>query len=383
MLAVARNSSIVDAKGLVGATIGVPTLVGETTVFVRSWLAQQGIAATQVRFVELPPPQVVAGLQRGTIDAGFTGPPFSTQAADIIRAIGYPDNVPAALSPDHQYRNSVWYASKQWIEADLPRARTVVAAIYEAARWANAHQDATLKVLLDIAKLDPAKVAGMKRTQFATSLTSGMVQPVITLGEREKLLRKPITAGELLRAMADDQLPNRNVLPDVQGDGVAVEHRGPWPRPTSRADRSRHRSVMSSSAIRPCTVPGRQVDQIADHRLVRQRRRGARRIVGTLCNSLELRKTQQLRYVSISSSLRDMQLKCVPGEMASAGARAGPGRLRSRRCRRGRAAASGAATGRHGNAEFDRHLRGKAFAVGLRRAEHAHGRYRRACVGAT
>lgn len=198
VIAVARNSPIVDAKGLVGATIGVPTLVGETTVFVRSWLAQQGIAATQVRFVELPPPQVVAGLQRGTIDAGFTGPPFATQAAEIIRAIGYPDNVPAALAPDHQYCNSVWYASKQWIEADLPRARTVVAAIYEAARWANTHQDATFKVLLDIAKLDPAKVAGMKRTQFATSLNAGLVQPVITLGEREKLLHKPITAAQLL-----------------------------------------------------------------------------------------------------------------------------------------------------------------------------------------
>ena len=36
-VAVARSSSIIDAKGLVGATIGVPTLVGETTVFVRSY----------------------------------------------------------------------------------------------------------------------------------------------------------------------------------------------------------------------------------------------------------------------------------------------------------------------------------------------------------
>jgi NitT/TauT family transport system substrate-binding protein len=200
-VAVARSSSIIDAKGLVGATIGVPTLVGETTVFVRSWLAEEGVSLAQVRFVEVPPPQVVAALQRGTIDAGFTGPPFSTQSEALIRAIGYPDNVPARLAPDHAYCNSVWYASKQWIDADLPRARAVIAAIYEAARWANAHQDATFKVLVDLAKLDPAKVAGMKRVQFATSLTAGMVQPVITLGEREKLLLKPITAGELLGAI--------------------------------------------------------------------------------------------------------------------------------------------------------------------------------------
>jgi NitT/TauT family transport system substrate-binding protein len=197
-LAVARNSPIVDAKGLIGATIGVPTVVGETTVFVRSWLTEQGVPLEKVRFVEVPPPQVVAALQRGTIDAGFAGPPFTTLADTLIRAIGYPDNVPAALAPDHQYCNSVWYASKTWIEADLQRARAVVAAIYEAARWANTHQDATFRVLIDLAKLDAAKVAGMKRVQFATSLNAGVVQPVITLGEREKLLHKPITAAELL-----------------------------------------------------------------------------------------------------------------------------------------------------------------------------------------
>jgi NitT/TauT family transport system substrate-binding protein len=198
MLAVARNSPIVDPKGLVGATIGVPTLVGETTVFVRAWLAEQGVPDAKVQFVEIPPPQVVAGLQRGTIQAGFTGPPFTTQSEALIRAIGYPDNVPARLAPDREYCNSVWYASKNWIDADLPRARAVVAAIYEAARWANTHHDATFKILVDLAKLDAAKVAGMKRVQFATSLTPGLVQPVITLGEREKLLHKPITAGELI-----------------------------------------------------------------------------------------------------------------------------------------------------------------------------------------
>lgn len=198
-IAVARTSPIVDAKGLAGRTIGVPTLVGETTVFVRAWLRDQGLDVEAVHFVEIPPPQVIANLQRGTIDAGFTGPPFTTESQALIRAIGYPDNVPAALAPDRAYCNSVWYASKSWIEADLPRARTVVAAIYEAARWANAHQDATFKVLVDIAKLDPAKVVGMKRVQFATSLNAGYVQPVLTLGEREKLLHKPITAAELIR----------------------------------------------------------------------------------------------------------------------------------------------------------------------------------------
>ena len=164
----------------------------------RSWLAEQGVPASKVQFVEIPPPQVVAGLQRGTIQAGFTGPPFTTQSEALIRAIGYPDNVPAGLAPDHVYCNSVWYASKKWIDADLPRARAVVAAIYDAARWANTHHDATFKILIDLAKLDAAKVAGMKRVQFATSLTPGLVQPVITLGEREKLLHKPITADELI-----------------------------------------------------------------------------------------------------------------------------------------------------------------------------------------
>ena len=103
----------------------------------------------------------------------------------------------------------------------------------------------------------------MKRVQFATSLTAGMVQPVITLGEREKLLHKPITAGELLGAMADGPLPNRNVLPDVQGDGVAVEHRGRGHVPRrERTARGIDRDVVVGNPA--LYRSGRQVDQIAD-----------------------------------------------------------------------------------------------------------------------
>lgn len=198
LLAVAANSPIAEPKDLIGKTIGVPTLVGLTTACLRAWLPQNGVPVAQVRLVEVPPPTVVAALQRGTIDAGLLSEPFVTESKALIRAAGYPFDAVAQLAPDHDFCVSVWYASKKWIDDDLPRGRAVVAAIYDTARWANTHQAATLQVLVDQGKMDAAKLAGMHRVQFATSLGTDLVQPVVTVAEREKLFHKQVAASDLI-----------------------------------------------------------------------------------------------------------------------------------------------------------------------------------------
>lgn len=198
ILAVADSSSIHSPKDLAGKVIGVPTLVGVTTACLRVWLPEHGVAESQVKLVEVPPPTVPAALERGTIDAGLISEPFITEFKDKLRPVGYPFDAAAERAQNKQFCISVWYASKPWIEADRARARHVVEAIYETARWANSHQDETFDLLVQSGKLDASKIRGMKRVEFATALTPDLVQPVITIAETLKMFTKPVTATSLI-----------------------------------------------------------------------------------------------------------------------------------------------------------------------------------------
>jgi NitT/TauT family transport system substrate-binding protein len=192
-IAVLKDSPIKSVKDLGGKTIAVPTLVGLTTASVRAWLQQNGVSLDGVKLVEFPAPGLVAALQKGTLDAGLTSEPFITPAKDVIRDVGHPYD---AISKE--FCLSVWYANKAWVEADRPRARKAVDAIYETARWANSHHAETFAILVRDGKLDGDKLKGMARTTFATSLTPAMVQPVLTAGAQLKIFDRQLDAGSVI-----------------------------------------------------------------------------------------------------------------------------------------------------------------------------------------
>ena len=106
----------------------------------------------------------------------------------------------AELAPNKTFCVSVWYASKPWFEADPARAKAALGAIYDTARWANAHHDATFAILVRDGKLDANKARGMERTTYATTLTPAMVQAVITIAMQNKMFAKPVNANTIITA---------------------------------------------------------------------------------------------------------------------------------------------------------------------------------------
>ena len=198
ILAVATDSPIMAPRDLIGKSIGVPTLVGLTTVCLRSWLPAHGVPLTSVKIVEIPPPTAAPALQRGTIDAALLSEPFVTIDKGTIRAVGHPFDAAADHAVNNQFCVSVWYASKTWIDQDRDRARNAVAAINDTARWANTHHAETLAILLRNGKLDPEKSAGMQRVAFATALTPELIQPVLDVANQQKVFARTVDAGTLI-----------------------------------------------------------------------------------------------------------------------------------------------------------------------------------------
>jgi NitT/TauT family transport system substrate-binding protein len=194
ILAVTNDSPIKTAKDLVGKSIGVPTLAGLSTACLRAWLPAHGVPLDSVKLVEIPQSASPAALQRGTLDAGLLSEPFVTFAKSSSRAIGSPFD----LAANKVFCVSVWYANKTWFEADAARSRRIVQAIYDTARWANAHRDDTFNVLVRDGQLDPVQARGMQRTTYATTLTADLIAPVITIGNQNKMFSKPTDAASLI-----------------------------------------------------------------------------------------------------------------------------------------------------------------------------------------
>jgi ABC-type nitrate/sulfonate/bicarbonate transport system substrate-binding protein len=130
---------------------------------------------------------------RGIVDAALIGEPFITPNRDTVRDVGRPYDAIAK-----EFCLSVWYASRTWIEQDRERARRVVRAIYDTARWANSHHAETFAILVRDAHFDPDKLHGMIRTTFATSLTPPAVQPVLNIATQYKIFDHPIDAESLI-----------------------------------------------------------------------------------------------------------------------------------------------------------------------------------------
>jgi NitT/TauT family transport system substrate-binding protein len=193
ILAVLKDTALRGPRDLVGRVVAVPTLVGQSTLSLYAWLSQNGVDRATVKFVEIPQSAVIAALGRGTVDAAVIGEPLITPNRNDVRDIGHPLDAIAKT-----FLLSAWFAARSWVDADRDRARRVVAAIYETARWCNTHRDETFAVLVREAHYDPEKVHGMIRVPYATALSPALIQPVLNIATQNKIFDHSIDANAII-----------------------------------------------------------------------------------------------------------------------------------------------------------------------------------------
>jgi ABC-type nitrate/sulfonate/bicarbonate transport system substrate-binding protein len=191
-ICVPKGSAIQRPRDLEGKSCSAPTLVGLTTASIKAWLTQNGTDPEKVRIVELTSSSAPAAVLRGTVDAGLLAEPNYTPVKDQFRDIGHPFD---AISKE--FLVSAWFANRNWVEADRPRAKKVIAAIYDTQRWANTHHAETLAIFAETTKIDIESLRPMSRTLYATQLIPSYVQPVLNTAEKFKLIEKNLDATSM------------------------------------------------------------------------------------------------------------------------------------------------------------------------------------------
>jgi NitT/TauT family transport system substrate-binding protein len=193
VLCVATGSPVRTPKDLEGQTIAVANFSSITSVGVKAWLEANGVDLAKVRFYELPQAEMAAAIVRGTVTAAFIAETFYTSERDKLRIFAQPYDTVAK-----QFLISGWFASRDWLARNAESAKHLADAIYAAARWSNEHQDDTAAVLSKLTGMDVARIRSIHRVQWAVKLDPRLIQPVLDVATKYKLLETHMSAADIM-----------------------------------------------------------------------------------------------------------------------------------------------------------------------------------------
>jgi len=190
---VERNGPIHTAKDLEGKTVGVVALNSISWMSVTEWLKRNGADTSTIKIFEMPFSTMLPGLQRGTVAAVFLAEPFITAGKADTRILASTYDTIAK-----SFYIGAWFGPKDWPAKNPDVARRFTAALYETARWCDAHRDETAVMLSKVSKIDLDRVRAMTRGSYATSIDPKLMQPVIDMAVKYGLLARRVDASTLI-----------------------------------------------------------------------------------------------------------------------------------------------------------------------------------------
>ena len=107
---------------------------GTHDLWMRYWLAAGGINPdTDVSVVPVPPPQMVANMKVGNMEAFCVGEPWNAQL--VNQKIGFTALVTGELWKDHPEK--AFSLRKDWVDANPKAAKALLMAVLEAQQWCD------------------------------------------------------------------------------------------------------------------------------------------------------------------------------------------------------------------------------------------------------
>ena len=190
---VAANGPLHEGKDFNGKTIAVNGINNITMIPFEAWIDKSGGDSKTVKWVEVPVPAANDAIASGKVDGGTLGEPFITFGADKnLRPIYVDKN---GIAP--RYALAGFMTTKEWAAKNPAVAAKFIAAIKEAAQWANTNRTASAVILSKYSKIPLPVIEKMKRSEYAETLLASDFQPVIDAAVKYGVLAKSYPAPEL------------------------------------------------------------------------------------------------------------------------------------------------------------------------------------------
>ena len=198
-LIVRSDSPFHSGRDLNGKTIAVPAINDLNTIASKAWVDASGGDSSTVHYVEMPPTTAYPAVTDGRIDATILTTPFLLQAVESGKVRVLTDAYTAIA---RQYLGLGWFTTQDFAAKNPDLIARFARVMHDAALYCNGHQAETADMMAALAKLDPTLVHRMRRVLFSEYLSAPMIQPLIDVAAKYKVIDGSFNAQELISPYA-------------------------------------------------------------------------------------------------------------------------------------------------------------------------------------
>jgi len=196
---VRKDSSAKDLRDLRGKVFAIPSRYSNQYLVIRKLMEEQQVGPDEIRFIELPPPDMPAALAAGAIDAYFVGEPHAAKAEvdGAGRVLYYAKDIWPHFISCCLVVTERLIRDRHNVVADLVRG------IAESGEWAETHREEAARVVSPFFRQNE-KLVRFVLTQPLDRVSYRMLTPtaedlqrIQDMALREGLIQKPVELSEL------------------------------------------------------------------------------------------------------------------------------------------------------------------------------------------
>jgi NitT/TauT family transport system substrate-binding protein len=197
---VQKDSTAKSLRDLRGKVFAIPSKYSNQNLVIHKLLEDQGVKPDEIRFVELPPPDMPGALAAKAIDAYFVGEPHPARAElDGTGRVLY-----HAKDIWPRFISCVLVATERLIKERPAMVKDLVRGIAESGEWAETHRLEAAKVAAPYFRQDE-KVVRYVLTQPPDRVSYRMLTPtdedlqqIHDMALKARILEKPIEMKDLI-----------------------------------------------------------------------------------------------------------------------------------------------------------------------------------------
>jgi NitT/TauT family transport system substrate-binding protein len=194
-LLVLKDGPIKEPADLEGKTIAVNTLKNICEVTIKASLEKEGVAVDELKFAEVPFPDMNAALEAGRVDGACVVEPFVSQGkAGKARGI---DPFYVRTAPDLTV--ATYFTSKQYAQENADVVDRFVEAMNKSLTYAQENPDAVRDVLLEYTEIPPEAAEQIKLPVWRPDLNEPTIELLSELSLKYGLIEEQPDLGELIR----------------------------------------------------------------------------------------------------------------------------------------------------------------------------------------
>ena len=203
-------------RDLRGRTFAIPSKYSNQYLVILKLMEDQGVKADEIKFVELPPPDMPGALAAKAIDAYFVGEPHAAKAElDGTGRVLY-----HAKDIWPHFISCVLVVTEKLINEHPEIVRDLVRGIAESGEWAETHRLEAAKIVSPYFRQDE-KVVRYVLTQPPDRVSYRMLTP--TDEDLQKIHDMAIKAGVLQKPIKMSDLIDREFIPaDIKAANIDV-----------------------------------------------------------------------------------------------------------------------------------------------------------------